>query len=66
MPHLHGGLSSVLNNSAYTVEVGERFCLQSSPMITDSAEAQTAAVRQGDRARYYWIYPNFMINLYAA
>jgi choline monooxygenase len=66
VPHLHGGLSSVLNNSAYTVEVGERFCLQSSPMITDSAEAQTAAVRQGDRARYYWIYPNFMINLYAA
>jgi choline monooxygenase len=25
---------------------------------------QTGAVRKGDRALYYWIYPNFMINWY--
>ena len=26
--------------------------------------AETGAVRKGERALYYWIYPNFMINYY--
>jgi phenylpropionate dioxygenase-like ring-hydroxylating dioxygenase large terminal subunit len=64
VPHIHGGLSSVLDNSAYKIETGERFCLQSSPMVADKAESQTAALRTGERALYYWIYPNFMINIY--
>jgi choline monooxygenase len=65
VPHLHQGLDSVLDYSAYTIETGERFCLQSSPMVSEGAEEQTGQVRTGDRARYYWIYPNFMINSYA-
>ena len=64
IPHLHKGLDSVLDYSSYAVENGERFCLQSSPIVTKWAEAQTGAVRKGDRALYYWIYPNFMINWY--
>lgn len=64
VPHLHKGLDSVLDYSNYTIENGERFCLQSSPIVTGGAEAQTGEVRKGDRARYYWIYPNFMINWY--
>ena len=64
MPHIHSRLSSVLDNSAYSIETGEHFCLQSSPILTDQSNAQTAAVRKGDRALYYWIYPNFMINIY--
>jgi choline monooxygenase len=64
VPHIHGGLSSVLDYSSYSIETGERFCLQSSAMETTAGEATTAAVRQGRRANYYWIYPNFMINLY--
>ncbi len=28
-------------------------------------DAATSATRQGDRAWYFWQYPNFMINLYA-
>ncbi len=64
VPHLHKGLDSVLDYSHYTIENGERFCLQSSPMVAQEAEAETAAVRKGDRALYYWIYPNFMINWY--
>lgn len=64
VPHLHKGLNSVLNYSSYKIENGERFCLQSSPIVTQGAEAETGAVRQGDRALYYWIYPNFMINWY--
>jgi len=64
VPHLHKGLDSVLDYSNYTIENGERFCLQSSPIVSEGAEPQTGAVRQGERALYYWIYPNFMINWY--
>jgi choline monooxygenase len=64
VPYLHKGLDSVLDYSNYTIENGQRFCLQSSPIVSDGAEPETGAVRKGDRALYYWIYPNFMINLY--
>jgi choline monooxygenase len=64
VPHIHGGLSSVLSNSEYVIETGERFCLQSSPILSGKADAQAAKFRQGNRALYYWIYPNFMINWY--
>ena len=64
VPHLHKGLDSVLNYSQYAIELGDRFCLQWSPMTSDGAEAQTGAVRKGSRALYYWIYPNLMINWY--
>jgi choline monooxygenase len=64
VPHLHKGLDSVLDYSKYTIENGERFCLQWSPMVSEGAEKQTLAVRKGERALYYWIYPNLMINWY--
>jgi len=65
VPHLHKGLDSVLDYSKYIIENGERFCLQWSPLVSEGAEAETGAVRKGDRALYYWIYPNFMINWYS-
>ena len=64
VPHVHRGLDSVLSAREYTIETGERFCLQWSPLVSEGADARTGAVRQGDRAFYYWIYPNFMINCY--
>jgi choline monooxygenase len=64
VPHLHKGLDSVLDYSNYTIECGPRHCLQTSPMVT-TGNADVAATRTGDRALYYWIYPNFMINCYA-
>ena len=63
MPHLHKGLDSVLDYSHYTIENGERFCLQSSPMVSTPDE-ELGAVRSGQRAFYYWLYPNFMMNYY--
>jgi choline monooxygenase len=66
VPHLHKGLDSVLDYTEYTVELGEHFCLQSSPLVSDGRDARTSAVRRGDRAYYYWIYPNFMINCYGS
>ncbi len=65
VPHLHKGLDSVLDYSKYMIENGEHFCLQWSPLVSEGAEAQTGAVRKGDRALYYWIYPNFVINWYS-
>ena len=64
VPYLHEGLGSVLDYHKYTIENGPRHCLQSSPMVTRGAEAETGAVRKGERALYYWFYPNFMFNWY--
>jgi choline monooxygenase len=64
IPYLHKGLDSVLDYGKYAIENGPRHCLQHSPVVKEGAEAETGAVRQGDRALYYWIYPNFMVNWY--
>ena len=64
VPHLHKGLNSVLDYSHYTIENGERYCLQSSPMIASGEDALVSSTRTGDRAWYFWLYPNFMINIY--
>ena len=66
VPHLHKGLNSVLEYANYTIENEDRFCVQSSPVNTTkpSADADAAATRQGDRAFYFWQYPNFMLNWY--
>ena len=63
VPHLHKGLSSVLDYKRYTIENEDRYCLQSSPMVASGDDA-TAATRKGDRAWYFWQYPNLMINCY--
>src|SRR2546423_8309055 len=63
VPHLHKGLDSVLDYSKYTIENGARYCLQSSPMVSTSND-EVGAVRGGNRALYYWLYPNFMMNYY--
>jgi phenylpropionate dioxygenase-like ring-hydroxylating dioxygenase large terminal subunit len=52
VPHLHKGLDRVLTYADYQIELGDRFCLQWSPFSG------------GGRALYYWLYPNFMINVY--
>jgi choline monooxygenase len=66
VPHLHKGLNSVLDYSNYTIENEDRYSLQSSPVKASNpgADADAAATRQGDRAYYFWQYPNFMLNWY--
>ncbi len=64
VPHLHKGLDSVLDYSNYTTENGKRFCLQSSPVVSPADDDDVSTVRTGQRALYYWLYPNFMINYY--
>ena len=64
VPHLHKGLSSVLDYKQYTIENEDRYCLQSSPMVASEEDAATGATRKGDCAWYFWQYPNLMINCY--
>ncbi len=64
VPHLHKGLNSVLDYRQYTIENEDRYCLQSSPMVSSAEDASTGATRKGDRAWYFWLYPNFMFNCY--
>ena len=64
VPHLHKGLNSVLDYKQYTIENEDRYCLQSSPMVSSEEDAATGATRKGDRAWYFWQYPNLMINCY--
>ena len=64
VPHLHKSLASVLDYSQYMIETGDSWCLQWSPIDHSNAEGDVAAVRGGDKALYYWLYPNFMVNWY--
>jgi len=64
VPHLHKGLSTVLDYKQYTIENEDRYCLQSSPMVSSDEDAATGSTRKGDRAWYFWQYPNLMINCY--
>jgi choline monooxygenase len=64
VPHIHKALGSVLDYRGYTIENRATHCLQSSPIDLAGGEAQTAAVRGGEMAYYYWLYPNFMLNWY--
>ncbi len=64
VPHLHKGLNSVLDYKEYTIENSARYSLQSSPIVGSAEHTSFAATRTGDRAYYYWLYPNFMINIY--
>ncbi len=64
VPHLHKGLNSALDYKQYTIENGERYSVQSSPMVRSDEDDAVAATRQGDRAFYLWLYPNFMMNVY--
>ncbi|WP_068547643.1 aromatic ring-hydroxylating oxygenase subunit alpha [Thalassotalea crassostreae] len=61
VPILHKGLNSALDGKLYKIETKDRFCLQSCP--TKKRDNEFSNVRTGT-ARYYWQYPNLMLNLY--
>lgn len=63
VPHLHKSLNSVLDYTEYTVETAKYYVLQTSPLLP-SDDGSLAQTRIGSHAWYYWLYPNFMINVY--
>jgi choline monooxygenase len=61
---VHPGLAGVLDYREYTTAVHGFTSLQSSPIKAPDDDDQTKRTRTGDLAAYWWIYPNFMVNLY--
>lgn len=66
---IHPSLAGVLDYSEYRVELFENCCLQSSPLKPPDPkrdDTSAGAVRSGERAAYWWLFPNFMLNHYGA
>jgi choline monooxygenase len=64
---VHPGLAGVLDYAHYRTEVLGHTSLQSSPLRGGAAQpgdAATGKVRTGDAAYYWWVFPNFMLNIY--
>ncbi len=61
---VHPGLAEVLDYSEYRTQVAGNTAVQSSP-LTASGSAAMDTVRAGERAYYWWVFPNFMLNAYA-
>jgi choline monooxygenase len=58
---VHPGLAGVLDYAHYRTEVHGNTSVQTSPLRP--AEGAVASVR-GGLAQYWWVFPNFMLNLY--
>jgi choline monooxygenase len=62
---VHPGLAGVLDYSQYRTEIFNSTSVQTSPLRpADPASGPAANVRTGDAAHYWWIFPNFMMNIY--
>ncbi len=61
---VHPSLATALDYRAYTTTTHGLTALQCSPLVPTTGE--TGRTRTGNVAAYWWIYPNFMINLYGS
>jgi choline monooxygenase len=60
---VHPTLAGVLDYREYRTEVYEHASVQVSPLVDDGGA--TAGTRAGTHAYYWWVYPNFMVNIYS-
>jgi choline monooxygenase len=62
---VHPGLAGVLDYSEYRTHIHGHTSVQTSP-IKAAADADPTAMktRTGTEAAYWWVFPNFMMNLY--
>jgi choline monooxygenase len=65
VPAVHPGLSRELDVRSYVTALGRRHVVQYAPIAGGDAAGRIYA-RGGDaaEARYYWLYPNVMLNCY--
>jgi choline monooxygenase len=64
---IHPGLAGVLDYSQYRTEILGETSVQISPLKSASARSGGSAmgqVRAGEAAYYWWVFPNFMMNIY--
>jgi choline monooxygenase len=61
---IHPALAGVLDYAHYRTEIYENVSVQRSPVKPPGAGDAAARTRTGE-AQYWWVFPNFMVNLYA-
>jgi choline monooxygenase len=68
LPIAHPGLFRELDYANYRVETQRYYSKQHAPIrplrAEDAAGRRYTALRGDDQAFYYWIFPNFMLNIY--
>jgi choline monooxygenase len=62
--YVHPGLAGVLDYSQYRTELFTNTNVQIGPLKPAEGGAVEGAVRTGTNAYYWWVFPNFMLNLY--
>lgn len=60
---VHPGLAGVVDYAEYRTETFAATSVQLSPL--KPVDAVEGVVRTGTAAHYWWVYPNFMVNLYS-
>ncbi len=60
---VHPGLAGVLDYARYHTDIAGNTAVQVSP-LRSAADGDVGGVRAGENAYYWWVYPNFMLNLY--
>lgn len=58
---VHPELAGILDYAKYRTDLFENSCVQLSPLVFDE---RLGNVRAGQMAQYWWVFPNFMLNLY--
>jgi choline monooxygenase len=64
---VHPDLAGVLNYAEYRTEIAGHTSVQTSPLRPSCSHPDDGSVRKvraGDTAYYWWIFPNFMMNIY--
>jgi choline monooxygenase len=60
---VHPGLAGVLDYSQYRTDIAGNTAVQVSP-LQPSKDEVVSGVRAGANAYYWWVFPNFMMNVY--
>jgi choline monooxygenase len=61
---IHPGLAGVIDYTHYRTEISGQTSVQISPLKSSADHASVGKVRSGDAAYYWWVFPNFMMNIY--
>jgi choline monooxygenase len=61
---VHPGLAGVIDYSSYRTEIHSNTSVQITPLKPKEKADEVGKVRTGANAYYWWVFPNFMMNIY--
>jgi choline monooxygenase len=62
---VHPSLAGVLDYTGYKTTVHANCSVQTSPMKSGDPNDPASKTRTGSEAAYWWVFPNFMLNIYS-